>query len=86
MFTETLWLAYEDAVDIDGLNKVAKQGSLVSKHLPLSDLVRGGHADHFRGAVITGWRENWEHLDEKSLASIQVPIQFKHWGIEQLRE
>lgn len=34
-------------MDIDGLDKVAKQGSLVSKDLPLSDLVCCGHADNF---------------------------------------
>lgn len=42
----TYSLAYEDALDIDWLDEMAEQGSLVSQHLPLSDLVCGGHADH----------------------------------------
>lgn len=47
-------LAYEDAFNIDGLDEVAEQSSLVSQHLPLSKLVRGGHADYLGGRVIKG--------------------------------
>lgn len=41
----TLLLAYEDALGVDWLDEVAEQGSLVSQHLPLHDLVCVGHAD-----------------------------------------
>lgn len=64
---QTCWLANEDALDVDRLNKVAEQGSLVSKHLPLSQLVCCRHARHLRGGMSQGWRKNWEHLERKKI-------------------
>lgn len=48
----TTRLAYKDALDVDGLDEVAQQSSLVSQNLPLSDFVSGGHADHAAGRVL----------------------------------
>lgn len=63
----TCWLAYEDALDIDGLDEMAEQGALVAQHLPLGNLVCGGHAHHLGSRVLKGWWENWEHLEKKQI-------------------
>lgn len=55
-------LTYEDALDVDRLNKMAEQGSLVPKHLPLSEFVRGRHADKLWGRMCNGKWEDGEHL------------------------
>lgn len=58
IFTPT----YEDALDVNRLNEMAEQGSLVPKHLPLSEFVRGRHADKLWGRMCNGKWEDREHL------------------------
>lgn len=68
--TLTRSLTDEDALHVDGLDEVTEQRSLVSKHLPLSQLVRGGHAHHLGGGMIKGRRQDREHLEGKHTNSV----------------
>lgn len=45
-------LTDNDALDIYRLHKMADQGSLISEHLPLSELVCDGHTDQLGGRMI----------------------------------
>lgn len=63
-------LTDKDALHVDGLDEVAEQRSLVSKHLPLSQLVSGGHAHHLGGGMIQSRRQNREHLEGKHTSTV----------------
>lgn len=70
-FDSTL-LTNKDALNVDGLDEVAEQRSLVSKYLPLSQLVNGRHAHHLGGGMIQCRRHKREHLEKGKCISVHV--------------